>query len=180
MRILISAFVLFFSIPTFADECKRVTNDSANFDRLIEAKKAEFAKLPANPNDKEWVKAKIRHMVDVWFKISEFGNETSLQAWLLAQHADLDRAFQKEVLAILEKLYPIGEVDRHDYAYLYDRVTWFGDGKPQRYATQGECKGAGNWQPFPTEDIENADARRASMGIEPLAETKKRLDQNCQ
>src|SRR5690606_31196760 len=50
---------------TFANDCKRVYADLAKFDQVIEAKKSEFAKIPANPNDKEWVKAKIHHMVDI-------------------------------------------------------------------------------------------------------------------
>lgn len=114
-----------------------------------------------------------------WFKISEFGQDISQKAWLLAQHADLNRPFQKEVLSLLEKLYPVGEALPRNYAYLYDRVTWYGDGKPQRYATQGQCHGPNNWQPHPTEDLLNVDTVRASMGIEPLAEKKKVLDQYC-
>lgn len=231
MRIKILVLALLFSSPALASDCKRAYADLEKFDQVIEAKKSEFANIPANPNDKEWVKAKIHHMVDIdqylrstainlpweqkyneaetrcfweemiprwqkidsantkdlrdlmkiygWFKISELGKETSRHAWLLAQHADLNPDFQKEVLAILEKLYPIGEVDPANYAYLYDRLAAIADKRPQRYATQGQCAGPGNWQPFPTEDIENVDARRASMGIEPLAETKKRLDRNC-
>lgn len=221
---------LFFT-SAFADDCKRVADDITKFDKTVEAKKVEFEKTPANPNDKIWVKSKIDYMVDVdqylrtvvlnlpweqkydksetdcfwkeigprwqaidsantkdlrelmkiygWFKISEFGKDVSQNAWLLAQHADLDRAFQKEVLALLEKLYPIGEASPRNCAYLYDRVTWYGDAKPQRYATQGQCEGPNNWQPHPTEDLANVDSRRISMGIEPLADYKKILDQYC-
>jgi hypothetical protein len=44
-----------------------------------------------------------------WFKVSEFGSITDQNAWLLVQHADLDIAFQKEVLQLLDRLYAIGE-----------------------------------------------------------------------
>lgn len=93
-------------------------------------------------------------------------------------HADRDRQFQREVLTILEELYPSGEASPQNYAFLYDRVS-YGDSQPQRYATQGKCEGPNNWQPFPTEDLSNVDVRRALMGLEPLAERKKQLDQNC-
>lgn len=114
-----------------------------------------------------------------WFKISEFGEQTSVNAWLLVQHADLDRVFQKEVLVILEKLYPIGETSAKNYAFLYDRVTWYGDNMPQRYATQGRCVARGDWQPWPTEDFVNVEFRRKSMGMESYASNKARLDQIC-
>ncbi len=114
-----------------------------------------------------------------WFKFSEFGEVTSHDAWLLVQHADLDPDFQREVLAILEKLYPLKEALPKDYGYLYDRVTWFVDQKPQRYATQGQGKGPSSWQPFPTEDMENVDARRTSLGMPLFKEYKKILDGYC-
>lgn len=114
-----------------------------------------------------------------WFKISEFGEQTSENAWLLIQHADLDRVFQKEVLNILEKLYPLGEASAKNYAFLYDRVTWYGDNASQRYATQGRCVAPGDWQPWPTEDFANVEARRKSMGMESFVSNKARLDQIC-
>jgi len=109
-----------------------------------------------------------------WFTISEWGRGADNDAWLIVQHADHDRDFQKAVLTKLEKLYPAGETEPSNYAYLYDRVaTSFSDPAKrqlQRYGTQGECIGAGEWKPFPMEDPENVDARRAAVGLPPLAE----------
>ncbi|MEM1009351.1 MAG: DUF6624 domain-containing protein [Myxococcota bacterium] len=57
-----------------------------------------------------------------WFTISKFGKVTSSNAWLLVQHADHDRAFQKQILKVLAKLHKKGESSPQNYAYLYDRV----------------------------------------------------------
>jgi hypothetical protein len=109
-----------------------------------------------------------------WFTISEFGKKCDNNAWLLVQHADHDREFQKEILGKLEKLYPTGETRPQNYAYLFDRIatSWQGPDKrqPQRYGTQGRCIGPGKWEPFPIEDPENVDTRRAEVGLPPLAE----------
>lgn len=44
-----------------------------------------------------------------WITFSEFGEEADHHAWLVAQHADCDIEFQKEILDKLEKLYPLKE-----------------------------------------------------------------------
>jgi hypothetical protein len=109
-----------------------------------------------------------------WFTISEWGKAADNNAWLLVQHADQDRNFQKAVLAKLEKLYPSGETRPDHYAYLFDRVatSWNDPSQRQlqRYGTQGHCVESGKWEPFPIEDEANLDARRAEVGLPPLAE----------
>ena len=109
-----------------------------------------------------------------WFTISAFGSHCDAQAWLLVQHADLDLSFQKDVLRILEKLWPRGETSAKNYAYLYDRVATSANDpaqrQPQRYGTQGTCKGPGAWEPFSNEDPEHLDQRRASVGLGTEAE----------
>ncbi|MEM7309637.1 MAG: DUF6624 domain-containing protein [Planctomycetota bacterium] len=102
-----------------------------------------------------------------WFTISEFGPAADQNAWLLAQHADLDVDFQREVLARLTELWPVGETSPRNFAYLYDRVAR-AEGRPQRYGTQGACAGPGRWEPHPLEDPERVDELRAAMGLEPL------------
>jgi hypothetical protein len=184
-----------------------------------------FAKVPAMPKNKGWVKKKLAHMVEVdqymrlypnvikdkeytdqeekyfwsmfgplsrnvdetntkdlkellkiydWFTISEFGREADNDAWLLVQHADLDVAFQEQILAKLEVLYKTGETRPDHYAYLYDRVASSSNDRsrqrPQRYGTQGHCVGKGKWIPDPLEDAKNVDALRKEVGLPPLAE----------
>jgi hypothetical protein len=118
-----------------------------------------------------------------WFKISEFGEKTDSQAWLLVQHADHDSEFQKNTLSILSELFPIGETDAANYAYLFDRIaaSWNDLSKRtlQRYATQGNCISAGNWQPIPMEDPANVEKRRAEVGLLPLSEYIKKMNSYC-
>ena len=211
----------------------RVDADLAAMDETAAKMRTEFGRCAAAPANIEWVKRKLRHMVDVdqyvrklgtslprekysqeeteyfwqqlgprvcamdgahtrelktlpevyrlfllgvygWFKISEFGREPDQQAWLLVQHSDCDLAFQKAVLRKLEALYPEGECDPTNYAYLFDRVA-VNEGRPQRYGTQGQMTGPGKWEPDPMEDPAGVDERRKAVALEPLEEYKKRF-----
>jgi hypothetical protein len=118
-----------------------------------------------------------------WFKISEFGERTDNQAWLLVQHADQDHEFQESILKILETLWPLGETKPSNYAYLYDRVaSSFGDPnkrKSQRYGTQGHCIGPGLWEPWPMENPEKVDELRKSVGLGSMEEYKKVFKDIC-
>lgn len=118
-----------------------------------------------------------------WFRISMFGAQADSQAWLIVQHADQDVPFQKQVLSILEKLYPLGETKPANYAYLYDRVagSWQDPTKRtlQRYGTQGQCVEPGKWEPIAIEDADHVDERRAAMGMESMADYKARFKDLC-
>lgn len=108
---------------------------------------------------------KLKEILKVyrWITISQFGKEASMQAWLLVQHSDWDLELQKRVLKILEELYPKNEVDPQHYAYLYDRVAT-AEKRKQRFGTQGNVTN-GKWQPYPIEDMENLNKRRAEFGM---------------
>jgi hypothetical protein len=118
-----------------------------------------------------------------WFTISEFGWEADKNAWLLAQHADHDVLFQRQVLSVLEPLAAKGETNPQFFAYLYDRVASSfqnpADRTPQRYGTQGMCSGPGTWEPLPVEEPEKLDERRATVGLPPMAEYKKGFANIC-
>lgn len=114
-----------------------------------------------------------------WITVPRFGADAADQAWLLAQHADRRRDFQRRVLATLGDLWPSGDVPARHYAYLEDRIRAYADLLPQRYGTQGACAGKGNWQPKPIEAPEGLDARREKMGLPTYAEQKARLDAIC-
>lgn len=109
-----------------------------------------------------------------WFTISEFGEKIDNQAWLLAQHADQDSAFQKQVLIILSELYKLNETSPSNYAYMFDRVaaSWGDITKRtlQRYGTQGVCMAPSKWEPLAMEEPEKLDQRRAGVGLPPMAE----------
>ncbi len=104
-----------------------------------------------------------------WPTIGRFGHSADNNAWAIAQHADHDRAFQREVLGILEPLVAIGDTAPAHHAYLFDRVA-VAEARPQRYGTQGRCVGPGCWEPRPIKDRDTVDERRVAVGLEPLAD----------
>lgn len=101
-----------------------------------------------------------------WPTISKVGAHASHMAWLLVQHAD--RAFQKDCLDLL-KAQPAGEVDPQNVAYLEDRVR-MGEGRPQVFGTQFYTDANGHSGPWPIEDAEHVDARRAAVGLNTFTE----------
>lgn len=109
-----------------------------------------------------------------WINISKFGKEADRQAWLLVQHADHDPHFQTRCVSILEKLLPLNETDRKNYAYLYDR-TALKRGLRQRYGTQAKI--ADNQiELLPFEgSLNDLNERRCKMSLEPIEEYLKTL-----
>jgi len=124
--------------------------------------------------------ARVKELIDEygWLTISRFGPDADANAWLLVQHADLDVAFQKRVLELLEPLVAKGETSPSNFAYLYDRVALAED-RPQRYGTQGRCVGPGKWEPVEIEDAGKVDARRASVGLGTLEKYKQSFADIC-
>src|SRR5579863_10424698 len=99
-----------------------------------------------------------------WPKISTWGKKADEAAWLIAQHADHDIPFQKEVLKTLEGLAAKKETNPANFAFLADRVAIHED-RPQLYGTQGGCQEAGRWEADPIDDPINLDERRAKFGL---------------
>jgi hypothetical protein len=112
-----------------------------------------------------------------WINVSTFGAEADRNAWLLVQHADRDRDFQRTILAVLEELVPLGETSPSNFAYLFDRVA-SAEGRPQRYGTQGRCVGT-SWEPNPLEDPAGVDELRSSVGLGTLAEYEALCSELC-
>jgi hypothetical protein len=104
-----------------------------------------------------------------WPTLRAWGHEAERAAFLIAQHADHDVAFQEKVLVILRDLKPEDRTPAYP-AYLHDRIQVLAKKAPQRFGTQGSCVGTGVWQPFPIEDEGGVDVRRKSVGLAPLAE----------
>lgn len=113
-----------------------------------------------------------------WLKSSIFGEDAAHDAWLLIQHADRDREFQKQMLPKIEAAARVGDADLQSAAYLADRVLVHED-KPQRYGTQGRCVGKQKWEPRPIEAREKVDERRKALGMKPLAEYVKDANEMC-
>lgn len=88
------------------------------------------------------------------------GSMGAQAAWLLVQHADHDRDFQRQCLRWLEDAVNNKDAQPQHLAYLTDRVC-VGDGLPQKYGTQLE---------YPIADQEHVDERREAVGLSSLAE----------
>lgn len=101
-----------------------------------------------------------------WIDINTFGREADMHAWLLVQYADHDLAFQKEVLAKLELLYPAHQTRAAHFAFLHDRIET-NEGRSQLYGTQGYVKNK-QWVVCTVDDPDNLDARRKKMGMLPM------------
>jgi hypothetical protein len=121
---------------------------------------AEMARIDAD--NTRWLKEVIDR--SGWPGRTQVGMDGANAAWLLVQHADADRAFQKHCLELMQQL-PADEISQTDLAYLVDRVR-VGEGQPQVYGTQLDD----DLQPAPIEDAEHVDERRAAIGLPPLAE----------
>lgn len=109
-----------------------------------------------------------------WPTRSMVGEDGAQAAWLIAQHSDSDKDFQKKVLGLMEPLVKRDEASGKSYAYLYDRTHY-----PQRFGTQGSCVSRGKWQPFEIEDIANVDERRREVKMPALADYAKLFTEVC-
>lgn len=103
------------------------------------------------------------------------GDDGAHAAWLLVQHADEDRAFQKRCLTLLEQAVKAQEASATDFAYLTDRVL-IGENKKQVYGTQFH-QVDGKLEPQPIEDEKNVDARRKKAGLPSMAEYRKLMEE---
>jgi hypothetical protein len=122
-----------------------------------------------------WIRNRIS--TKGWFTIGSSGVEADRAAFLLVQHADRDRAFQSEVLKVLEPLAARGETRAANFALLHDRVSVAGK-LPQRYGTQGRCTPSG-WQPFDIEEPGQLDQRRSAVGLPPEVEYIAQVSMLC-
>jgi hypothetical protein len=94
-----------------------------------------------------------------WPGVTLVGVDRQRAAWLIAQHADDDVAFQKNCLDLVREAFVIGEAEGNALAYLTDRILDH-EGSPQMYGTQGVGV-------FSQEDERRVDANRKAIGLEP-------------
>jgi len=95
------------------------------------------------------------------------GTEAAVGAFLVVQHADLP--VQQHYLPIIEKAVQEGEASGSSLALLQDRVL-MREGRKTLYGTQlRRNEETGEWFLWPIENEEEVDARRAAMGMVPLA-----------
>lgn len=132
-----------------------------------------FMKLTqVDKENREWLAPLVEQ--HGWLGRSKVGKDGARAAWLLVQHADMDRKFQNRCLELMTAMGP-DEVNMANVAYLTDRVL-VGQGKLQRYGTQfGMSDGELKMQEC--EDPDNLDKRRKEVGLGTIAEYKEVMQQ---
>jgi hypothetical protein len=100
-----------------------------------------------------------------WPTAAMVGEEAATRAWLIAQHADRQLSVQRKALALMELAVADGESSPRELAFLRDRVL-VNEGRPQIYGTQIADVQNGVPIPWPCQDPEFMDKRRAEVGIE--------------
>jgi hypothetical protein len=102
-----------------------------------------------------------------WPKISEVGAASASAAFLVIQHASLEK--QQKYLPVIEGLCKTGEARWQDYALMYDRVQ-ISNNKPQRYGSQVSYNAkTQQYELLPLEDATKVDEWRKDAGLQPLA-----------
>jgi hypothetical protein len=103
-----------------------------------------------------------------WPTAELVGQEAARRAWLVAQHADRQLDLQRRALTLMTEAVHAGNGDITQLAMLRDRIL-VNEGRPQTYGTQiaGVVNGAP--VPWPCEDQEQIDRRRAEVGLAPFA-----------
>lgn len=104
-----------------------------------------------------------------WPSSAMVGEDGAQAAWLIAQHAIGEPAFQRRCLTALERAAASGAAPAWQAAMLEDRIRVF-EGRPQLYGTQLEPNDDGTPRPCTIENPDGVDLRRAAVGLEPLAE----------
>jgi hypothetical protein len=109
-----------------------------------------------------------------WPNTIRAGPAAAQAAFLLLQHSPL-HGFQQELLPEVETLARAGAMPAADVAMLTDRVL-VRQGSAQRYGTQFDLRD-GQWVMHPVEDEAALDQRRSEMGLPPLDEYMRQLEQ---
>ncbi|MEQ8623853.1 MAG: hypothetical protein RJQ00_08585 [Vicingaceae bacterium] len=97
------------------------------------------------------------------------GRDAMNGIFLMIQHADQDKEWQKAQLKNIETAVKNGDIDAQSYAYLYDRIK-INSSEKQVYGTQFAKVDPRNKVLVlaPVENIENLDKRRMEIGMMPI------------
>jgi hypothetical protein len=118
-----------------------------------------------------------------WPRRSVEGAQAARGAWLVARQRSEDVAFQRQVVHQLELAVLDGEAAAMHLASASDRLA-VREGRPQRYGTQLRQVDACTWDYYLLDDPARVDARRKRIGLPPLAEHKRGINdlaasENC-
>lgn len=141
------------------DQAERTGESTANSDRARAARLAEIVEEHG------------------WPLMSVVGEDGATATWAIVQHADHDVEFQERMLELMAAAAAAGEADTSQLAFLEDRVA-VNQGRPQTYGSQMGCVD-GEAVPAPIADEDGIDARRAEVGLEPLADYLAQFAEAC-
>jgi len=112
-----------------------------------------------------------------WPTKSMVGRDGANGAFLIAQHATSDLEFMNTVLGRLKKAYQTGDAEGQWIALMTDRLLVLREKKKQLYGTQLEARD-GKMVPQPIEDEATVDKRRKELGMPPLADYLKFVNEH--
>jgi hypothetical protein len=156
--------------------------DPALHDELIAMLERDQSGRTGGP-DPEGDAARIARLQEIlaehgWPTFDLVGEDGEDAAWAIAQHSDLDPAFQRETLELLRAAVDAGQASPGNLAYLTDRLA-AGAGEPQTYGTQVGCGPDGPVPATPLVDPDGVDALRAEVGLPPLADYLAEMQAIC-
>lgn len=103
-----------------------------------------------------------------WLGADLIGRRANDTLFLVIQHSELPT--QQRYLPMMRAAVQQGKAQASSLALLQDRVA-LGEGRLQRYGSQiARDEATGRYYVSPLEDPANVDARRATVGLQPLAE----------
>ena len=135
------------------------------WDKVDGADEAAYQKI-TDKNTKKLKKIIEEHG---WPTVSLVGKKASYNAWLIAQHSDSDRAFQRKIRETLIKINKNspGEINKAHIAYLTDRLL-VAQGKPQKFGTQFKFNKKGELKVRQIKNRRGVDALRRKYDLPPL------------
>lgn len=191
MRFSVAITLLFHASAFAAIDCsalKTRLSDMASADQRV---RHEHQQLSADPNrtrlqqedlDQRWSRIDGTNTAELKAILAACGwpqgEQASHLAWLLAQHADKDRAFQRTARDLLEAAVKKGVAAPRDLAYLADRIAT-AEGRPQEYGTQFTMPDRCTLTMLPVDSIDQVNRRRRTLGMQSIeeyeAEGRKRI-----
>jgi hypothetical protein len=147
------------------------SGDMEGVGNLLEALRYYF--LESRVDEKNTARLKELVAEHGWLHEGRVGHEGADAAFLIAQHADHDIDFQREVLAYIKDAHDRGEATGQQVALLTDRVR-VAEGQPQLYGTQAQMRN-GEVVFRAIQDSSDVNQRRSEMGLPSLSEYAERL-----
>jgi hypothetical protein len=110
--------------------------------------------------------ARLRQIIaeNGWPDRELVGEDGTLAAWFIVQHAIGEPDFQRQALQLIRQKVAQGKVPAAQEAYLLYRTAMH-EGRPQRYVTQSLPCPDGQYRRWTTEDPEHLNERRAAAGL---------------